>query len=95
MTHVTISTETAEEMKAILALVRKNKLKFKAVAIKEVSPPNKMPARKENWALPGRPMTDGEMKEHAEMLSKQRGGITTEQLARKQEKWRKERLAGK
>ncbi|MEI6576583.1 MAG: hypothetical protein WCO63_10430 [Bacteroidota bacterium] len=94
MTQVTLSTDTAEEMQAILALIRRNKLKFKVVAIKEESTPTKKSVRKENWALPGTPMTDGEMKEQAELLSKQKGGITTEQLARKQEKWRKERLAG-
>jgi len=97
MTQVTISTDTAEEMKAILALVRSNKLKFTAVAIKEdkVSSKKAKNVIEEDWTQAGRPMTDAEMDQYLDSLLNQKGGITTDQLTKRQEEWRKKKSFGK
>ncbi|MCX6272725.1 MAG: hypothetical protein NTU44_16210 [Bacteroidetes bacterium] len=89
MTQVIITTRTAEEMRRILALVRESEVPFEAVAIKKktaaIGKTDKL--KDEDWALPGRPATSVERREHAERISKQRGGTSTENLLKEMEAW--------
>ena len=91
MTQALITTETTDEMKKILELFRKNKLKFRVVSIKSnltdtTQSPD--PLKDDEWILPGRPANASERKRHAEKISRQRGGITTEELLKEIALWR-------
>lgn len=94
MTQALIITETADEMKKILELCRKNKLKFSLASIKsnpiETHEDND-PIKDDDWILPGRPANSSERKKHAEKISKQRGGISTEELTKEIASWREGR----
>ena len=91
MTQALITTETTDEMKKILELFRKNKLKFRVVSIKSnpADTNEKIdPIMDDEWILPGRPANASERKRHAERISRQRGGITTEELLKEIALWR-------
>ena len=91
MTQALITTETAVEMKKILDLFRKSKLKFNVVSIQsnqiETSEDND-PIEDNDWILPGRPANSSERKRHAEKITNQRGGIPTEKLKKEIASWR-------
>jgi hypothetical protein len=83
MTQALITTETPHEMKKILDLFKKNKMKF-GIAFIESNPvaisENNHPIKDNEWILPGRPANPSERKRHAEKISHQRGGMTSEDL---------------
>ena len=92
MTQALITTKTADEMKKILKLVRQNKLRFSVVSIKSNPtdiPEDNDPISDNDWILPGRPANSAERTKHAEKISKQKGGISTEELTKEIESWRK------
>jgi hypothetical protein len=94
MTQALITTKTADEMKKILKLVRQNKLRFSVVSITS-NPTDTFedndPINEDDWILPGRPANSDERTKHAEKISKQRGGISTEALTKEILSWRKGR----
>ncbi len=89
MTEVIIKTETAEEMRKVLAMTRKSKVNFEAVAIKKKTPAISKSKKltSEDWSYANRPATPAERQEHAELISKQRGGITFDELDKTMIPW--------
>ncbi len=89
MTQVIIKTETAEEMGKVLAMARKSKVNFEAVTIKKKTPAigKSKKLNSDDWSFANRPATPTERQEHAELISKQRGGITFDELDKTMIPW--------
>jgi hypothetical protein len=89
MTQVIITTSTPEEMKKVLAMARKANIHFETTRV-NTSHPDKDTATRlsaDDWSSPGRSATADEIDEHFEMISKQQGGITLDELDKVMVPW--------